>query len=94
MTKTYSTCIFPENSEMLLFSMRSETYLYHCWLNNSKKLFVVIKESNDLSVVVPNQILNFTKKSLQKYLATTTSKLKEIDELLFFNDVLWNKYLE
>ena len=94
MAKSYSTCIIPENSEMLLFSMRSETYLYHCWLNDSKELFVIIKESNDLSVVVPNQILNFTEKSLKKYLHTTTSRLKEIDELLFFNDVLWNKYLE
>ncbi len=94
MAKSYSTCIIPENSEMLLFSMRSETNLYHCWLNDSKKLFVIIKESNDLSIAVPNQILNFTEKSLKKYLFTTTSKLKEIDELLFFNDVLWNKYLE
>ena len=94
MAKSYSTYITPENSEMLLFSMRSETNLYHCWLNDSKKLFVIIKESNDLSIAVPNQILNFTEKSLKKYLFTTTSKLKEIDELLFFNDVLWNKYLE
>lgn len=94
MIKYYSTCIIPENSNKLLFSVRCEDSLYHCWKNEQKDSFVLIKESNDLTKVLPNQILNFSEKSLKRYLFVATKQLKEIDDLLFFNDVLWRKYID
>ena len=93
MQKKFSTCIIPENSEQLLFSMKSDLYLYHCWMNTTANKFVVIKESNDFSVPVPNQLLNFTEKELKRYLLIATVKLKHIDGFLFFNEILWNKYI-
>jgi hypothetical protein len=92
MNKTYSTCIIPETSEGLLFSLQSDKFLYHCW--KSKNKFVVIKESNDFSKVVPNQIMNFKESELKRYLYVVAAKLKNLDELLFFNDTLWKWYFE
>lgn len=94
MIKSYSTCIIPENSNKLLFSVRCDDNLYHCWKNEKKDSFVVIKESNDMSKVIPNQLLNFTEKALKRYLYLATNQLKEIDDLLFFNELLWNKYFD
>lgn len=92
MNKAYSTCIIPETSEGLLFSFQSNGFLYHCWKNEDQ--FVVIKESNDFSKVVPNQIMNFKEPELKHYLYVATNKLKHLDGFLFFNEHLWSKYFE
>lgn len=88
----YSTCIIPDISEGLLFSLQINGFLYHCWKN--KQHFVVIKESNDLSIVISNQIMNFTELELKWYLYVVTEKLKYLDNLLFFNEKLWKQYFE
>ncbi len=93
MQKTYSTCIIPENSQDLLFSIRSNHLLYHCWKNTQSDTFVVIRESNNTSLCLPNQLLNLTEPELKKYLFTVTRKLKNLDDCLFFNEKLWNKYI-
>lgn len=92
MNRSYSTCIFPETSEGLLFSLESNGFLYHCWKN--KHLFVIIKESNDFSKVTPNQIMNFTELELKHYLYVATAKLENLDGLMFFNEALWSQYFE
>ena len=92
MEKAYSTCIIPEISEVLLFSLQSNGFLYHCWKN--KQRFVVIKESNDFSMAVPNQLMNFTELELKRYLYLATEKLKYLDDFLFFNENLWSRYFE
>jgi hypothetical protein len=90
MQKRFSTCILPENSEQLLFSIRSGTCLYHCWMNQKEQKFVVIKESNNLRLNIPNQLLNFSERELKRYLLLVTAQLKYMDEFLFFNEVLWD----
>jgi hypothetical protein len=90
MNKAYSTCIIPETSEGLLFSLQSNGFLYHCWKNEDQ--FIVIKESNDFSIAIPNQIMKFSELELKRYIYVATAKLKHIDDFLFFNDVLWKRY--
>lgn len=92
MKKAYSTCILPNTSDGLVFSLQSERFLYHCWKHKQK--FIVIKESNDFALQVPNQLLNFTELELKRYLYIATAKLKRIDDFLFFNELLWKKYFE
>ncbi|MFN8282145.1 MAG: hypothetical protein U0U67_02970 [Chitinophagales bacterium] len=93
MCYSYSTNILAQKSEQLLFSIKSDAYLYHCWMNIIENKFVIIKETNDSSKATPVQLLNFTERTLKKYLYTSTEKLKRIDGFLFFNDELWNKYI-
>jgi hypothetical protein len=92
MRNSYSTCIIPETSEGLLFSLQSNGFLYHCWKN--KQQYVVIKESNDFSKAIPNQLLNFTELELKRYLYLATEKLKYLDAFLFFNENLWSRCFE
>ncbi len=89
MRKNYSTCIIPENTEQLLFSIIAGSYLFHCWKHKEKNCYVVIKESNDTRNVVPNQILNFNLKELKRYLYTITNQLKELDGFLYLSKALW-----
>lgn len=92
MRKGYSTLIIPENSLELLFSVKCDTNLFHCWKNKKRNKFVLIKESNDLRLLVPNQLMNFSEKQLKRYLFLTTNKLRDIDECLFMNESLWKRY--
>ncbi|MCC6447631.1 MAG: hypothetical protein IT215_02990 [Chitinophagaceae bacterium] len=92
MKKSYSTCIIPQTSEGLLFSLQCDDYLYHCWASNQQ--FVLIKESNNFALCEPNQLLNFTERELKRYLYNATKQLKELDNILFFNELLWCKYCE
>ncbi|MFN8261314.1 MAG: hypothetical protein U0X41_10310 [Chitinophagales bacterium] len=94
MEKTYSTCIIPENSEGLLFTLKSGSYLYHCWKIEEKQRFVVIKESGDFSLSVPNQLLNFTERELKRYLYMATEKLRQLDGFLFVNEALWETIMQ
>lgn len=93
MYTTYSNNPLAAKTEQLLFSIKSEAYLFHCWMNTIENKFVIIKEKNDTSSATPIQLLNFTERTLKKYLYTSTSKLKSIDGFLFFNDALWNKHI-
>lgn len=90
MQTAISTPWFPKNPEQLLFSIKSDSYLFHCWMNIIENKFVVIKEKNDTSSATPVQLLNFTEKTLKKYLYTSTDRLKNIDGFLFFNEQLWD----
>jgi len=94
MQKTFSTCIIPENSQELLFSIRSNHFLYHCWKNTQRNKFVLIRESNNTRLCLPSQLLNLTEPELKKYLLTVTRKLKDLDDCLFFNEMLWKQYFE
>ena len=93
MYTTYSNNVLAKKQEQLLFSIKSDAYLYHCWMNVIENKFVIIKEVNDCSKAAPIQLLNFTERTLKKYLYTSTAKLKRIDGFLFFNDELWKKYV-
>ncbi len=93
MRKRYSTCIIPETSEELLFSIASDDFLYHVWKNDKKDTFVLIKASNNMSIVLPNQLMNFNEHELKRYLYAATNKLKDLDSFLFFNEKLWDKHL-
>lgn len=94
MSYTYSTNILAQKKEQLLFSIKSDVYLFHCWMNVIENKFVIIKEVNDCSKAAPIQLMNFTERTLKKYLYTSTEKLKRIDGFLFFNDELWKKYVK
>ena len=94
MQRTYSTLIIPENSEELLFSIKCDSHLYHCWKNTKEDKFVVVKESNDFSIFSPTQLMNFSERELKQYLFIASNKLKKIDAFLFFNDLLWKIYFE
>lgn len=93
MQRQFSSGIISADSEKLLFSIKSDAYLFHCWMNVIENRFVIIKEKNDTSSGAPVQLMNFTEKMLKKYLYTSTDKLKNIDGFLFFNDELWKKYI-
>lgn len=93
MCAPYSTCIIPENSEGLLFSIKSDEYLYHCWYNTEKSCFVLIKEANNFNLHIPRQLMQFGEKELKRYLYKVTSRLNRIDHFLFFNEELWEQYV-
>lgn len=94
MQRTYSTLIIPTNSTQLIFSIKCDNYLYHCWKNTQKNKFVVMKESNNLSIIFPNQIMNFSETELKRYLLIATNQLNRMDDFLFFNEVLWKRYFD
>ena len=94
MQKEYSTCIIPENSQELLFSIKINTHLHHCWFNEDANIFVVFKEGCDFADATATQILNFSKQELKSYLLESTLNLKNVENCLFFNEVLWEKYME
>lgn len=94
MQKEYSTCIIPDNSRDLLFSIKSNTHLHHCWFNEDVNTFIVLKESCDFADTTATQILNFNKQELKIYLLESTLELKNVENCLIFNEVLWEKYME
>ncbi len=93
MQKNYSTFLIPENSAGLLFSIVSRGFIYHCWKSPKKSMYVVVKESNNTQMVLPNQLMNFTEAAFKRYLFIATNKLQNIEQCLFFNEALWNEVI-
>lgn len=93
MQKHYSSRILAKKETALLFSIRINNHLFHCWKILTSNQFVLIQESNNGAHLLPNQLLNLTEHQLKKYLNLYTKKLTDIDECLFFNEELWNKHM-
>ncbi|HQV76847.1 MAG TPA: hypothetical protein PLJ42_01535 [Chitinophagales bacterium] len=93
MQKNYSTLIIPENSKGLLFSIVSDNYLYHCWKNEQQPIFVLVKEPNLTTMIVPSQMMNFNEKELKRYLLMVTNAKEKDLNILYFDEPLWNRLM-